>query len=185
MVRYSLFASGSESRVSSNGAEATLPITCDVETLVTGDHTATSRPSEQFSIVVGGGGERITAMLLDDGPLPVFLIDGRPCEVVPEATGEYRIVGSRLQCRVGTGRAASRASATAADGLYAPMPGRVVKVSCREGDHVERGAALVVLEAMKMENELVAPMRGRVTKVLVTEGQAVEARAKLVALAEA
>lgn len=184
MARYSLFASGSESRVSRSGAESALPITCDVETVVTGDHTATSQPAEKFSVVVVGG-ERVTAVLLDDGPLPVFLIDGRPCEVVPEATGEYRIVGSQVQCRVGTGHAASRASATAADGLYAPMPGRIVKVSCREGDQVERGAALVVLEAMKMENELVAPVRGRVTKVMVTEGQAVEARAKLVALAEA
>lgn len=182
MARYSLFANGSESCVSSNGADTARAITCDIETLAVGDHAA-SRAGEQLSIVVAG--ERITAVLLDDGPLPVFLIDGRPCEVVPEANGEYRVVGSRLVCRVGTGRAASQASVTAADGLYAPMPGRVVKVSCREGDHVERGAGLVVLEAMKMENELVSPIRGRVTKVLVTEGQAVEARAKLVALAEA
>lgn len=185
MARYSLFTSdpgGFEGGVGA-GASTAAPITCDVEVVAGGNGTASVATCDQLSVVING--ERITAMLLEDGPLPVFLIDGKPHEVVAEGTGEYRLVGSRLQCRVGTDRAANRTAATAADGLYAPMPGRVVKVSCREGDLVERGAALVVLEAMKMENELGAPKAGRVTKVLVTEGQAVEARTKLVALADA
>jgi biotin carboxyl carrier protein len=62
------------------------------------------------------------------------------------------------------------------------MPGKVVRVLVREGDAVEAGAGLVVVEAMKMENELRSARRGRVGKVHAREGQAVEGGALLVEL---
>jgi len=58
--------------------------------------------------------------------------------------------------------------------LRAPMPGLVVKVEVEEGVRVERGDPVVVVEAMKMENELRAPAAARVTRVHVTPGVAVE-----------
>ena len=58
--------------------------------------------------------------------------------------------------------------------LKAPMPGMVMKVAVEEGQRVEAGAALVVLEAMKMENELRAPAAAVVKGVKVKAGQAVE-----------
>ncbi len=58
--------------------------------------------------------------------------------------------------------------------LKAPMPGMVMKVSVEAGQRVEAGAALVVLEAMKMENELRAPAAAMVKGVKVQAGQAVE-----------
>lgn len=58
--------------------------------------------------------------------------------------------------------------------LKAPMPGLVVRISVSEGDLVVAGSGLVVLEAMKMENELKAPAGGRVSAILVLAGQAVE-----------
>jgi biotin carboxyl carrier protein len=67
--------------------------------------------------------------------------------------------------------------------LTAPMPGRVVKVLVEEGREVVAGEGLVVIEAMKMENELKASRRGRVQKVAVHQGQAVEAGALLVVVA--
>jgi pyruvate carboxylase subunit B len=54
------------------------------------------------------------------------------------------------------------------------MPGLVVRVSATAGQTVAAGQGLIVLEAMKMENELRAPAAGRVTSVRVSEGQAVE-----------
>jgi biotin carboxyl carrier protein len=60
------------------------------------------------------------------------------------------------------------------------MPGRVVRVLVGEGDEVAPGQGLVVIEAMKMENELKSPRPGRVREVAVGEGQAVEAGALLV-----
>jgi biotin carboxyl carrier protein len=67
--------------------------------------------------------------------------------------------------------------------LTAPMPGRVVRVLSEAGADVSAGQGLVVIEAMKMENELRAPRAGRVQELLVREGQAVEAGALLAVVA--
>jgi len=64
--------------------------------------------------------------------------------------------------------------------VRAPMPGRVVKVLVATGDDVEAGQPVVVVEAMKMENELRATAPGRVKSVEVAEGQNVESHAVLV-----
>ena len=63
--------------------------------------------------------------------------------------------------------------------ITAPMPGRVVKILTAEGTAVTRGDGIIVLEAMKMENELKAPRDGIVVSVLVEEGQGVEGGALL------
>ena len=65
-------------------------------------------------------------------------------------------------------------AADAKDGLFAPVPGKIVDVFVKPGDTVEEGAPLVVLEAMKMENELRAPKKGKVTVVLVKKGDTAE-----------
>jgi biotin carboxyl carrier protein len=62
------------------------------------------------------------------------------------------------------------------------MPGKVVRVLVSRGDAVEAGQGLVVVEAMKMENEIAAPRAGRVKSVDVTPGQTVETGARLVVL---
>jgi biotin carboxyl carrier protein len=59
--------------------------------------------------------------------------------------------------------------------VAAPMPGKVVKVLVTEGESVELDQGVVVVEAMKMENEMKAPKAGRVVHVLVKEGEAVAA----------
>ena len=70
-----------------------------------------------------------------------------------------------------TGGAGGKARART---LKAPMPGLVVKVEVSEGDAVEVGQGLVIVEAMKMENELTATAPGRVARVAVQAGDAVE-----------
>lgn len=52
--------------------------------------------------------------------------------------------------------------------ILAPLPGKVVSVKCREGDAVKAGDTVLVLESMKMENEIVAPVSGTVKKISVT-----------------
>jgi biotin carboxyl carrier protein len=64
--------------------------------------------------------------------------------------------------------------------IASPMPGKVVKVFVKAGDVVKEGQGLVVVEAMKMENELKSPKAGTVIEVLTKEGVAVENGAKLV-----
>jgi propionyl-CoA carboxylase alpha chain len=64
--------------------------------------------------------------------------------------------------------------------LHAPMPGKVIAVHARVGQHVEEGQALVVMEAMKMEHTLRAPFPGEITSVRCEPGDQVEAEAILV-----
>jgi len=59
--------------------------------------------------------------------------------------------------------------------LTAPMPGKVVRVLASQGSAVEAGAGVVVVEAMKMQNEIKSPKKGTIQKILVSEGAAVNA----------
>ena len=63
--------------------------------------------------------------------------------------------------------------------VLALMPGRVVRLFKAEGDEVRKGEPLLILEAMKMENEISAPAGGLISKVFVSEGQTVEGGAEL------
>jgi biotin carboxyl carrier protein len=59
--------------------------------------------------------------------------------------------------------------------LTAPMPGKIVRVLVTQGDVVEKGASVLAIEAMKMQNEIKSPKKGRIQKILVGEGAAVNA----------
>ena len=59
--------------------------------------------------------------------------------------------------------------------LCAPMPGKVVRILVRPGAEVEAGAGVLVVEAMKMQNEVKSPKKGTIQKILVSEGAAVNA----------
>lgn len=59
--------------------------------------------------------------------------------------------------------------------LTAPMPGKVVRVLLREGAEVQAGGGVVVVEAMKMQNEVKSPKKGTIQKIVVREGAAVNA----------
>jgi biotin carboxyl carrier protein len=63
--------------------------------------------------------------------------------------------------------------------IDSPMPGKVIKILAKEGDEVKEGQGVIVVEAMKMENELRTPKAGVVKEIKVKEGDAVEAGARL------
>ena len=63
--------------------------------------------------------------------------------------------------------------------IDSPMPGKVIKILAKEGEEVKRGQGVIVVEAMKMENELKAPKDGVIKEIKVKEGDAVEAGARL------
>jgi biotin carboxyl carrier protein len=79
-----------------------------------------------------------------------------------------------------SGRAGAAGAASGEQRILAPMPGRVVRVLVRPGDEVAARQGLVVVEAMKMENELTSPRAGKVREVAVAEGASVEAGRLLV-----
>ena len=101
-------------------------------------------------------------------------LDGRavPVEVLDARTAKVRELS------------AFTAGAAEISSLKAPMPGLVVQVAVREGDVVEPGATVLIVEAMKMENELRATAAARVERVLVTPGDPVDKGQVLVEFGE-
>ena len=78
--------------------------------------------------------------------------------------------------------AAAPAVTGTGDAVNAPMPGTILKVNVTNGQAVKAGTVLVVLEAMKMENEILAPKNGTVTQVAVQKGATVDTGAPLIFL---
>ena len=77
---------------------------------------------------------------------------------------------------------AAPVAAVAGEAVIAPMPGNILKVNVTAGQAVKEGDVLVVLEAMKMENEIMAPKSGNVAQVLVQKGSSVDTGATLIVL---
>ncbi len=77
---------------------------------------------------------------------------------------------------------APKTASVGAVAVKAPMPGNIMKVNFKAGDAVKKGDVLVVLEAMKMENDVCAPQDGVVASVEVAQGATVETDAVLVTL---
>ena len=66
--------------------------------------------------------------------------------------------------------------------LVSPMPGKVVKINVKEGDEVKAGTVMIVVEAMKMENNITATAKAKVKKILVKEGEMVDNKMQLIEL---
>jgi biotin carboxyl carrier protein len=115
-----------------------------------------------------------------------LLIDGKSYDVgFEKRSGGFRVVmrdGSVIvELAESTRDAGALAKRTAAGParVTAPMPGKIVRVLIEAGENVEAGQGLLVMEAMKMENELRSPRAGRIGSLAVREGQAVETGALL------
>ena len=124
-------------------------------------------------------------------------LNGRTYEVEVEAgkamlLSEYEAVAPAPAAAPAAPAAAAPAAPAAApaapavtgsgEAVNAPMPGNILKVNVKVGDAVKSGTVLVVLEAMKMENEIMAPKDGTVTQILVSKGSTVDTGAALVVI---
>jgi biotin carboxyl carrier protein len=112
-----------------------------------------------------------------------LLIEGTAYEIMRERTAtdlHYWVGTARYSAEVQDPRSlrsrkASGLSAEGAKKLVAPMPGKVVRVVAPEKSEVEAGQGVIVVEAMKMQNELKSPKKGIVQKILAAEGANVNA----------
>jgi pyruvate carboxylase subunit B len=149
------------------------------------------RRADRYRVTLGGVEHVVDSVVLAPG-LRSLIIDGRQVEValrpddegyaVSTPTAKYSVeVADPLTHRARTGAGDRRARGGGRIAAY--MPGRVVAVLVAVGDTVEVGQGLLVLEAMKMQNEIQAEKAGVVAKVHVVEGQAVEGGDALLDLA--
>jgi biotin carboxyl carrier protein len=76
----------------------------------------------------------------------------------------------------------AEATPTGSEDVTAPIPGRIWEIKVKFGDVVKAGQVLVVIEAMKLENEIVSPKDGKITAINVTKGDTVALGDKLVSL---
>ncbi len=107
-------------------------------------------------------------------------LEGKVAVLVNDSVHELEILDERkLRMR----RAGGKFSLDGPQRIDAPMPGKVVRVMVKKGDTVTEGQGLVIVEAMKMENELKSPKAGVVSELFAVEGAAVENGAKLVVIA--
>ncbi len=114
-----------------------------------------------------------------------MLVGGRSYEIRRDGNGQSNdlqivVAGRRYAAEVSDPRSlrGRKAKAGSTDGpkkIKAPMPGKVVRIIAAEGTEVEAGQGVIVIEAMKMQNELKAPKAGKVKKVMAAEGDTVNA----------
>jgi len=153
------------------------------------------RTPSGFTLTVDGRTFPVDAVLVDERTLSLLIgVDGRAVSrevyVAPSASGSdaaVRVdavpVPVTVDGRRRWGRRDDGSSASGPQRVMAPMPGKVVRVLVEPGAVVHARQPLVVVEAMKMENELRAPRDGTVSDVPAREGASVEAGALLVVLA--
>jgi biotin carboxyl carrier protein len=118
-----------------------------------------------------------------------LIVDNRSFEIeVDNSRDEYRVLvdGRNYHVhlvderRVRVGGHQSDVQLQGRQKVSVPMPGKVIAVLVSEGDSVERGQGLVIVEAMKMENEVRSPLAGEVKEIRVKPGDAVEGGAVLI-----
>ncbi|HTS34697.1 MAG TPA: biotin/lipoyl-containing protein [Candidatus Solibacter sp.] len=140
-----------------------------------------SRAGDAWSCRLDGREVEVDAVLARPNVLSLR-IGNRAYEVKCErVAGEMHLwVGSaRFAAEVRDPRSLRGRSRAADDhgpkNLTAPMPGKIVRVLAGQGSPVEAGAGVLVVEAMKMQNEIKSPKKGTIQKILVSEGAAVNA----------
>ncbi len=157
------------------------PVVVDVTELPTGalDVQVAGRKVDVDVVPLAGG----TLSVRIDGQMVDLTTEGTPPEIGAVASGHRSYVRVESE-RQRAAEAAKKAKGGGSDRLLkSPMPGRVVKVLVKAGDEVTAGQPLLVVEAMKMENELKAKSNATVAAVHVEAGATVEANAKLVTFA--
>lgn len=147
-------------------------------------------PSGELEVFVSGRRVEVDLVMLE-GQLSMR-IDGQVIDMVTEGelpelgvvTGGHRSYVRVVSDRLRAAMLAKGERSSAGDKIVkSPMPGRVVKILVAEGDEVVAGQGLIIVEAMKMENELKAKAAGKVATVHVKALDTVENGAKLITLA--
>jgi len=146
------------------------------------------RPNGELVVSLDGHTYENDVVVFDDNALSVRIdgrvldltVEGQPPDVGVIASGHRAYVKVESD-RLRAAQAARRGGGGAGEkAISAPMPGRVVKVLVAIGDEVAAGQGVIVIEAMKMENELKAKGAGKIAEIHVKPGEAIESGARLI-----
>jgi biotin carboxyl carrier protein len=153
-------------------------IAVDLDHLPTGELTV--KAQGQRIDADPGAGSRFAAMRVDNRVVDMCIEGAAPkVGVIAHGRRFYATVESE-RMRTLTAALGAKGGGPGEGTIVSPMPGRVLKILVKEGDEVTAGHPLIVVEAMKMENELSCARDGKVLKILVTPGQTVESGARLI-----
>jgi biotin carboxyl carrier protein len=166
-------------QTSLKGVKNAPAIPIEIETLGPGRYAALVNGTryELDSLVLPHGA---VSMLANGESYAVEFEDKKDGEVVVQVQGQVTRVDVADERTLRLRAATAGFTVEGKQTLSAPMPGKVVKVLVKAGQAVEEGQGLIVIEAMKMENELKSPKAGKVIEVAAVEGVAVESGARLV-----
>jgi biotin carboxyl carrier protein len=147
---------------------------------------------DEKTVIVNGKTLTVNFDSVSGQPVYSFIVDGKSYEayVYPgEEDWQVLLQGQLYPVIVEDEREkrlrAAAGGAVADTGEYhmkAPMPGMVVSISVEEGQKVEKGQVLVILESMKMQNELKSPRAGKINRIRVKSGDSVEQRQTLLSV---
>ena len=157
-----------------------------------GDRTYTIDINAESEVVIDGKRRALDLREIDGDGLFSLLLDSESFDaLIEEGDGEYRVLinGVLYHTQVADERAKRLAEAAGAFSptsgeviLKSPMPGLIVSIPVNEGDVVKKGQVVIVLESMKMENELKATRDGTVHSIKVQPRQTVEQGQSLLTL---
>ena len=116
-----------------------------------------------------------TYSILLNGKSHEIRVTPTPAGVLTLQTGPHEFTAEVIDPRAWRGRRQGAIEAEGRQQILAPMPGKIVRVLVQTGEAVQAGQGLLVVEAMKMQNEIRSPKSGTVERLLVKEGQPVNA----------
>ena len=159
--------------------------------VVGGEETSidiTSRGGGDYTVTIGDRKLEVNAVHLTTHAVSLMAgTRSARCDIEPGKDGKLSVlVGENAwpmelldERKLRLRQAGGKFSLEGPQRIDAPMPGKIVRVMVKVGDEVAEGQGLIVVEAMKMENELKSPKAGKVTELHAVEGAAVESGAKL------
>ena len=147
-----------------------------------------NRNEDRYEVSIDGQLYPVS-LIFSDASHDVLLIDNTSYDVVLINTDNHyqvNVVNRYFDVEIIDPRRKALSSASLDDGglraIRTQMPGRIIKVMVSEGEEVKENQGLLILEAMKMQNEIKAPRSGVITKISVTENESVESNQILIEL---